>query len=203
MNERSPPRLVRHLRLAALLLVSACSAGRGPEASEPPLKGARIGGPFALIDQNGRRVTDRDFAGKYRIMYFGFTHCPDVCPTDLAAITRALKAFEGKDPARAAKVVPIFVTVDPERDTPPVMKEYVASFHPRMVALTGAPEDVAKVSKEYAVWSEKGEPQPGGGYNVNHSRAEILMDPSGEPVALLPDDKGVDGITAELDRWVK
>ena len=199
MNERPKTRFLRRLAPLAALALAACTAPAG----DPPLKGARIGGPFTLIDQNGRRVGDRDFAGRYRIMYFGFTHCPDVCPTDLAAISRALKAFEAKDAARAAKVVPVFVTVDPVRDTPAVMKEYAANFHPRLVALTGPPQQVAKVAKEYAVWSEKGEVQPGGGYAVNHSRAEILMDPKGEPVALLPDDKGVDGIVAELERWVR
>jgi protein SCO1/2 len=194
MNERPKFRALMLLVLA----LAACTSGR----AEPPLAGAAIGGPFTLTDQNGRAVSDRDFAGKYRIMYFGFTHCPDVCPTDLAAIGKGLKAFEARDKARADKVVPIFVSVDPERDTPAVMKEYVANFHPRMVGLTGPPDEIARVAKEYAVWSEKGEAQPGGGYNVNHSRAEILMGPDGKPVALLPDDQGVDGIAATLDRWV-
>jgi protein SCO1/2 len=195
MNER----FKIHALLPFALAVVACSSGAG----EPPLAGAAIGGPFTLTDQNGRQVSDRDFAGRYRIMYFGFTHCPDVCPTDLAAIGKGLKAFEAKDKARAGKVVPIFVSVDPERDSPAVMKDYVANFHPRMIGLTGSPAEIAKVAKEYAVWSEKGEAQPGGGYNVNHSRAEILMGPDGKPIALLPDDRGVDGIAATLDRWVR
>jgi protein SCO1/2 len=196
MNERFKFRALLPFALA----LAACSSG----ASEPPpLAGAAIGGPFTLVDQNGRQVSDRDFAGRYRIMYFGFTHCPDVCPTDLAAIGKGLKAFEAKDKARAEKVVPIFVSVDPERDTPAVMKDYVANFHPRMMGLTGPPGEIAKVAKEYAVWSEKGEVQPGGGYNVNHSRAEILMGPDGKPIALLPDDQGVEGIERTLERWVR
>src|SRR4051794_10887320 len=196
MNERFKIRALLSLALA----VAACSSRVG---DAPPLAGAAIGGPFTLTDQNGRQVSDRDFAGKYRIMYFGFTHCPDVCPTDLAAIGKGLKAFEARDKVRAEKVVPIFVSVDPERDTPAVMKDYAANFHPRLVGLTGAPKEIARVAKEYAVWSEKGEAQPGGGYNVNHSRAEILMGPDGKPIALLPDDQGVDGIAATLDRWVR
>jgi protein SCO1/2 len=195
MNERFKFRALLPLALA----VAACSSGDG----EPPLAGAAIGGPFTLTDQDGRQVSDRDFAGKYRIMYFGFTHCPDVCPTDLAAIGKGLRAFEARDSIRGGKVVPIFVSVDPERDTPSVMKDYVANFHPRMIGLTGTPEAIAKVAKEYAVWSEKGEAQPGGGYNVNHSRAEILMGPDGKPVALLPDDQGVGGIERTLERWVR
>jgi protein SCO1/2 len=195
MNER--PKFIALMLL--LLALAACSSGDG----EPPLAGAAIGGPFSLTDQNGRRVTDRDFAGKYRIMYFGFTNCPDVCPTDLAAIGKGLKVFEAKDRARAEKVVPIFVSVDPQRDTPAVMKDYVANFHPRLLGLTGPPEEIARVAKEYAVWSQKDDPQPGGRYNVNHSRAEILMGPDGKPIALLPDDQGVDGIARTLDRWVR
>src|SRR3954469_6950090 len=118
MNE-SAPRLITFVALLAALILGACSSPSSP----PPLEGASMGGPFTLTDQNGRRVSDRDFAGKYRIMYFGFTHCPDVCPTDLAAIGKGLKAFEAKDPVRAEKVVPIFVSVDPGRDTPAVMKD--------------------------------------------------------------------------------
>jgi protein SCO1/2 len=199
MNERTHPRFSHYFGWLAAFALAACSAGPG----DPPLQGSRIGGPFALVDQDGRAATDRDFAGQYRIMYFGFTHCPDVCPTDLAAIGRALKAFEAKDPARAARVIPVFVSVDPERDTPPVIKAFVANFHPRMVGLTGTPEAVAKVAMEYAVWSQKGDKRPDGSYDVNHSRAEILMGPDGGPIALLPDDQGVEGIAAALDKWVR
>ena len=143
MNETRPHRL-RPILLLALAL-AACSGA----AEEPPLKGAAIGGPFALTDQDGRSVTERDFAGRYRIMYFGFTHCPDVCPTDLAVIGQALRRFEKSDPARAARVTPIFVSVDPERDSPAVLKEYVAAFHPRLVGLTGTPRQVADAVKRY------------------------------------------------------
>jgi len=199
MNETRKPRLLRLFPLLCGLALAACS----PTAAEPPLKGARIGGPFSLLNQDGRTVTDRDFAGRYRIVYFGFTHCPDVCPTDLAAIGSALRRFEQKDPARAARVQPIFISVDPERDTPAVVKEYVSAFHPRLIGLTGTPAQVAQVEKEFAVYASKGEAQPGGGYGVDHSRLVLLMGPDGTPIALLPQDKGVDGILEELDRWVK
>src|SRR3954467_7369032 len=137
MNERPK---IRALMLLVLALAACSSRG-----TEPPLAGAAIGGPFTLTDQNGRRVSDRDFEGRYRIMYFGFTHCPDVCPTDLAIIGQALRRFEKRDPARAARVTPIFVSVDPERDTPAVLKEYVGAFHPRLVGLTGTQEQIAAV----------------------------------------------------------
>ncbi len=196
MNETSKPRLVTILCLLAGLALAACS-------DEPPLKGAAIGGPFTLTDQNGRTTTDRDFAGRYRIMYFGFTHCPDVCPTDLAVLGQALRRFEKSDPARAARVVPIFVSVDPERDTPAVLKEYVAAFHPRLVGLTGTSAQIADTIKRYGAYGEKDAPGAGGGYNVNHSRIAELIGPGGEPIALLPYDKGAEAVAAELDRWVR
>jgi protein SCO1/2 len=185
--------------LLAALALAGCSGG----SEEPPLKGAAIGGPFTLTDQDGRPATERDFAGRYRIMYFGFTHCPDVCPTDLAVIGQALRRFEKSDPARAARVTPIFVSVDPERDTPAVLKEYVAAFHPRLVGLTGTPQQVAETAKRYGVYYGREEAGAGGGYNVNHSRLAELIGPKGEPIALLPYEKGAEALAAELDRWVR
>lgn len=198
MNETRKTRFPTILLLSLGLALAACS---GP-AEEPPLKGAAIGGPFALTNQDGRPVTDRDYAGKYRIMYFGFTHCPDVCPTDLAVIGQALRRFEKSDPERAARVVPIFVSVDPERDTPPVLKQYVAAFHPRLVGLTGTPQQVAETVKRYGAYGAKEAPGAGGGYNVNHSRLAELIGPDGQPIALLPYEKGAEAVAAELERWV-
>ena len=199
MNETRPNRLWPILLLSLGLALASCS---GP-AEEPPLKGAAIGGPFSLTNQDGRRVTERDFAGKYRIMYFGFTHCPDVCPMDLAVIGQALRRFEKSDPSRAARVAPLFVSVDPERDTPAVLKEYVAAFHPRLVGLTGTPQQVAETIKRYGAYGMKGDETPGGGYNVDHIRVAELIGPDGKPIALLPYDKGAEAVAAELDRWVK
>lgn len=199
MNETRPNRLRPILLLSLGLALAACS---GP-AEEPPLEGAAIGGPFTLTNQDGRQVTDRDFAGKYRIMYFGFTHCPDVCPTDLAVIGQALRRFEKSDPDRAARVAPVFVSVDPERDTPAVLKEYVAAFHPRLVGLTGTPQQVSDTIKRYGAYGMKGDATAGGGYNVNHSRLAELIGPDGKPIALLAYDKGPEAVAAELDRWVK
>ncbi|MBV9929581.1 MAG: SCO family protein [Alphaproteobacteria bacterium] len=195
MNETPAKRL---LPLILALLLAACSGAAG----EPPLKGARIGGPFALTDQDGRTVRDGDFAGKYRIVYFGYTHCPDICPNDLAVIGQAMRRLEKQTPTRAAKIQPLFITVDPERDTPAVMKAYTAAFHPRLVGLTGTPQQVAVAAKAYAVWFAKQPPQPGGGYAVDHSRMTVLMGPKGEPVALLPADQGAEQVAAELGKWV-
>ncbi|MCP3734074.1 SCO family protein [Sphingomonas sp. RP10(2022)] len=191
--------ILRFAPIAAIAL-AACH----PAATEaPPLAGARIGGPFTLTNQDGRTVTDRDFAGQYRIMYFGYTYCPDVCPTDAAAIGKALAQIDRSDPELGRRIVPIFVTVDPERDTPAVLKAFVANFHPRMVGLTGTPAQIAAVSKAFAVFAGKGEAQPGGGYLMNHSRTTYLMDPDGKPLALLPSDKDAQAVAAEIGRWAK
>ena len=197
MNESPKPPVLPLLVALVALALSACSS------EEPPLQGAAIGGPFALTDQDGRRVTDRDFAGRYRIMYFGFTHCPDVCPTDLAVIGQALRRFEKSDPKRAARVVPVFVSVDPERDSPAVLKEYVQSFHPRLVGLTGTPRQLAEMTRRYGAYGAREASAEGGSYNVNHSRLAELIGPQGEPIALLPYEKGAEAVAAELDRWVR
>lgn len=181
------------------LLLAACQPAA--PSQPPPLEGARIGGGFALIDQNGRATTERNLIGKYRIMYFGYTFCPDVCPTDVQVIGAAVKSIERSDPALGARIVPVFVTVDPVRDTPAVLKQFVANFHPRMIGLTGTPEAIARIAKEYAVFYGKGEKTSAGGYLVDHSRQTYLMSPDGKPLALLPQEQGADAVAAEIKRW--
>jgi protein SCO1/2 len=196
MNERAR---VRSFLPVLALLAAACSPAGG---TEPPLAGARIGGPFMLTDQTGARFSSASLEGKHRLVYFGYTFCPDVCPVDLQQIGLALKRFETDDPERAARVQPLFVTTDPARDTPAVLKEYVAAFHPRLIGLTGSPEEIAAVSKAYGVWSAKLETQGASDYLVNHSRTAILFGPKGEPIAILPHQEGADAILAELKKWV-
>lgn len=192
------------LAIVAGMLLSACSAGTPTTAEEnPPLAGAKIGAPFTLTNQDGRRVSDRDFAGKWRIVYFGYTFCPDVCPTGLQMLSAGLKAFEASDPARGAKVVPIFVSVDPARDIPAALKPFVAAFHPRLVGLTGSEAEIAAVAKAYGVYAARGEKQANGGYLVDHSSQAYLMGPDGQPVALLSEEGPPDKIAGELARWVK
>jgi len=198
MNESalSLPKLL----LSLMLALAPIACGKAPA---PPLAGAAIGEPFTLVDQNGRAVSDRDFAGRYRIVYFGYTHCPDVCPTDLATISQALTLFEKQDPARAAKVQPIFITVDPARDTPAALKEYLRAFHPRLLGLTGSAAQIATAEKAFVVYAAKGDVQPGGGYAMDHSRQIVLQGPKGEPLALLADDAGPQAMAAELAKWVR
>jgi protein SCO1/2 len=199
MNEIAKPRLWMPLCLGLALGLGACSA----ESHEaPPLQGARLGGPLTLTDQNGRRTSEADFAGRYRIVYFGFTFCPDVCPVDLQQIGQAMRQIEKTDPAMAAMIQPIFVTVDPKRDTPAVLKQYVAAFHPRLIGLTGSAGEIARVAKAYGVYYTKREADAGGSYVMDHSRVALLFGPGGAPIAILPHEKGADAIAAELKRWV-
>ena len=191
----------------AAIALFACVALAGCHGSAPqdpaPLAGARIGGPFTLTDQDGHRVSNAQFAGKYRLIYFGYTYCPDVCPTTLQHLGQGLKLFEQAAPTRAAHVQPIFITVDPDRDTPPVLKSYVAAFHPRLIGLTGSPAEIAAVAKDYAVSYHKQQTKGASGYLVDHMSQPILFGPDGQPIALVPGDQDGPAVEKTLDQWVK
>ena len=193
--------IVRTFAPALALALAACG-GQAESPGTPPLAGARIGGPFVLTDAAGKVVRDTDFAGKWRIMYFGYTYCPDVCPVDVQTIAQGLAELEKRDPALAARVVPIFVTVDPTRDTPAVLRQFTAAFSPRMVGLTGSPQAVAQAEKAYAVYASKGLASPGG-YLVNHSRQTYLMDPDNRPLALVPQDETPAAVADTIEKWAK
>jgi protein SCO1/2 len=198
MNECAS-RLSNFVALLIALLALGCSSPSAP----PPLEGASMGGPFTLTDQNGHRVSERDYAGKYRLVYFGYTFCPDVCPVDMQVIGAGLRRFESQDADRAAKVQPIFISVDPARDTPAVLRQFVAAFHPRMIGLTGSEAEIAQVAREYRIFYQRGEASAGGGYMVNHTRMAVLYGPEGQPIAMIPHDQGPEGVAAELGRWVR
>ena len=191
---------LRLLPISLLLALAACS---NATPADPPLAGAKIGGTFQLIDQDGKAITDKAFAGKYRIMYFGYTYCPDVCPTTAQTIGAAMRLLDKSDPAVSARVVPVFVTVDPDRDTPAVVKQFVSAFYPRFVGLTGSPAAIDKVRTEFGVFASKGKATPNGGYLVEHSNAAYLMDGDGRPLALLPTEQGAQATADEIKRWVK
>lgn len=186
--------------VALLFLLSACAAGN---SSTPPLEGARIGGAFALTDQDGRAVTDKSYAGSYRMMYFGYTFCPDVCPTDMANLAKGLKAFAARNPAKGAKTKLIMVSVDPARDTPAVMKSFTRAFGTGIVGLTGAPPSIEATAKAYGVAFSVSPGQPKGSYLVDHSRVAYLMDPDNKPLALIPQDGTPAQIADELGKWIK
>ena len=159
------------LCLGVIMLV----AGRG---SGPMVQtAAAVGGPFQLVDQEGRAVSDRDLTGRPFLVFFGFTHCPDVCPTTLFEVSEILRAL-GPD---ADKVEALFITVDPERDTPDKLKDYLSSFDPHLRGLTGAPAAVAAVTKAYRVYVRK-VPQDEG-YTIDHTAIVYLMDKNGRFVA--------------------
>lgn len=141
------------------------------------------GGPFALTDHRGRPVTERDYHGKFVLISFGYTYCPDVCPTTLFGLSQVLDLL-GED---AGRVQAIFVTIDPERDTAEVLAEYVANFHPGIVGLTGTAEQVRAIAEAYGVGYQKvASPEAGGDYLMNHSAAIDLMDPEGNYLASFP-----------------
>ncbi len=190
------------LCLAFALTLPACGSGSAP-AEKPPLEGAAIGGPFTLTDKAGKTVRWSDFAGKYRIVYFGYTFCPDACPMDVSVLMRGFNAFAKDHPDLAARVQPIFITIDPARDTPARVGEFAAAFSPHLIGLTGTAEQVAAAAKAFAVYYAKGK-ESAGGYLMDHSRTAYLMDRDGKPLAILPTDKqDPQAIAAELAKWVR
>jgi protein SCO1/2 len=194
-----------NVRILPLLIAFAlASCGKGAPDAAPPLAGAAIGGPFSLIDQDGKPVTEANYAGRYRAIYFGYSFCPDVCPTTLLKLMQGTKAFAAKSPALAGKLVPIFITVDPDRDTPPILKQYVAAFGPGLVGLTGTPAEIARVAKEYGTYYKK-QPVAAGasGYMMDHSSQVILFGPDGKPIVLLPADQSGDAVAQTLSDWVR
>jgi len=201
MNRNNNPSPVLALMIAGALALAGC--GAAPPAEEPPLAGAAIGGDFALTNSKGETVRWNDFAGKYRIVYFGYAFWPDVCPTDMQRVAQGLRVMQEQDPAKAAQIQPIFITIDPERDTQEVVGEFAAAFSPDIIGLTGTPEQIAATAKTFKIFYAKGEPLEGGGYLVDHSNIVYLFGPEGEPLATLPVDQGADAVAAELDRWVK
>ncbi|MDX1484810.1 MAG: SCO family protein [Alphaproteobacteria bacterium] len=159
---------------------------------------ADIGGPFSLVDHTGRRVTDADFRGRYMLIYFGYTFCPDVCPSELQTVGRAMDILG----AKGKRIVPVFITVDPARDTVPVVKDYVAAFHPRMVGLTGSDEDVAAASKAYKIYARKapGTKEDDPDYLVDHTSFIYLVGPDGKVAALFRAGTAPEAMATELAR---
>ena len=201
--------IARATLCATLLLTAACAQA---PIEEPPLFGARIGGPFTLTDQAGRTVRDTDFTGKYRLIYFGYSFCPDVCPVDLNYLMLGLKQFERQDAARAARIQPIFITIDPGRDTGPVLARFIAQFHPRLIGLTGTPGQIAAVADHYLVRYARQDGSRPDAYLMAHTQLAYLMAPDGKPVALIPVDDintvdvnegSPEKVAAELARWVQ
>jgi protein SCO1/2 len=156
-----------------------------------------IGGPFQLVDQNGSAVSDKNLLGKPSIIFFGFTHCPDVCPTSLFEMSEVLKAM-GPD---ASRMNAYFVSVDPERDTPQVMKDYLGSFDPGLKGLTGSPEAVAEIVSGYRVYAKK-VPLKDGDYTMDHTALIYLMDKTGRFVAPFNLKRRPEDAAADLKKYL-
>ena len=184
------------IALAAVCVVVAAAVAAwvltpaGSEESSQTGGQAAIGGPFELVDTQGETVTEQDFRGRYMLVYFGFTYCPDVCPSSLMDMSRALDRLAENAPEKAEAVAPVFITVDPERDDPAAMAAYVDNFHPRLIGLTGSPEQVNAAADAFRVYYEKVSPQEYFGseaaaegteadYLMAHSSYMLLMGPEG------------------------
>ena len=166
---------------ALFLFRDAGTSPPAPPANPTTTGEALIGGPFSLVAQDGRRVTDGDLKGRFALVYFGYTHCPDMCPLGLEKVTRAMELLP---PAAAERVQPVFITFDPARDTPEVMRAYAASFHPRLLALTGSEAEVQGALKAYRVYARKADDANAGGeYLVDHSTFTYVMGPDGRYLA--------------------
>ena len=173
----------------------ALSLHETPRGAAGTLLASAIGGPFRLVDQDGKTVTDADLKGKWSLVYFGYTHCPDACPTALNDIAIALDELGSKRSA----VRPVFITVDPERDTPEVLKAYVTAFDAPILALTGTPEEVAQAAKGYRVYYAK-HPEAGGDYSMDHSSVIYVMDPEGRFTASFTHQSAPEEIAERLKK---
>ncbi|MGF1549593.1 MAG: SCO family protein [Sphingomonadaceae bacterium] len=182
------------------LMLAACTSGE----PQPPLAGAPIGGPFTLTSHEGQKVSNADFDGRYRLIYFGYSFCPDVCPVDMQHLGAGLKRFERHAPERADKVQPIFITIDPERDDPEALAEFVANFHPRLVGLTGTVEQIEAVADDYKIYYRKAGDPGAENYLMDHSRMAMLFGPEGEPITMVPAGRGQgpEAVAETLDTWV-
>jgi protein SCO1/2 len=167
-------------------LVAACGQGT-PAFKGSDITGTHLGKDLSMIDQDGRPRTLADYAGKVKVVFFGYTHCPDVCPTSLAELAQVMQAL-GSD---ASRVQVIMITVDPERDTPEVLKQYVQTFNPAFVGLTGTPEQVKQAATSFKVYYAKVMAKDGADYSMDHSAAFYLLDGSGEARVLA--GNGTDG----------
>jgi protein SCO1 len=178
------PRVTRLLLISAAFLtgLAACflviMLMLGPRGGAGSIAAAAIGGPFELVDETGAKITDKDLTGKPFLVFFGFTNCPDVCPTTLFDVSEIMRSL-GPDADRTAA---LFVTVDPERDTAPKLKDYLGSFDPHVKGLTGDADKLAAVAKAYRVYYKK-VPLDGGDYTMDHTAIVYLMDKTGHFVA--------------------
>ena len=186
-----PPLSVIGAMLVALVVIAIATwivwrnisddgANTGNRVSSTATTTVNIGGPFSLVDHRGRRVSDDSFRGRYMLIYFGYGYCPDVCPTELATMGSALDELAGE----AAAIQPMFITIDPARDTPAFLADYVAQFHPRLLGLSGTAEEIAAAAKAYRVFYARAASGDSTDYLMDHSSFVYFMGPDGRYLTL-------------------
>jgi protein SCO1/2 len=197
---------MRYGRVAGAVLVIAAilagewlwlNAGRNRDLPAITAQAMAPGGPFSLVDHFARPVTDQSFRGKYVVMVFGYTSCPDVCPAILTSVAAAMDLLE----AKAQAVQPVFVTVDPQRDTPAVLAKYVAAFHPRLLGLTGSPAQIRQITRDYRVYVSTGEGGHGGN-PIDHSAYVYVLGPDGRMLTYLKPDATPQAMAEVLERVI-
>lgn len=211
MNEKIKKRLVRTVILSVIALAVGIGVGliqnemqnartvdKGSTESDAPIAGLSIGGPFKLTNQTGVEVSEKTYAGDYKLIYFGFTYCPAICPTELQKISRVMNGLEKNNPDIAARVQPLFITIDPERDTVPVMQEYVRLFHPRLIGLTGTVPQIDLVKKRYRIFATKVKDEAQNDYTMDHSSFIYLMSPDDALLGMYRTSDTADDIYADI-----
>jgi len=188
----------RRARALAIALAVVALVGSGVWIAVTPARNpaSLVGGPFKLETGDGKTLTDADMKGRPFLVYFGYTHCPDVCPTTLAQISDVLRKLPDK-PIKA-----LFITVDPERDTPKIMQEYVSSFNPAIIGLSGSPQAIEAAEKTFRVFARKSAPQADGDYSMDHSSIVYLMDKNGAFVEAFNVERSPDEAAKELDTYL-
>lgn len=186
--------LLRALAVAPVAGLLAACGQDAPSFKGSDISGTHLGKNLSMVDQDGRPRTLADYAGKVLVVFFGYTQCPDVCPTSLAELAQVMQAL-GPD---ASRVQVIMITVDPERDTPEVLKQYVQTFNPSFVGLTGTPEQVKQAATSFKVYYAKVPAKDGNGYSMDHSAAFYLMDKQGEARVLAGNGSDVDSLAHDI-----
>ncbi len=206
MNDDVKKRLTRSVVLALIALCVGVGigfyqvsnpAGRSVVKMSAPMAGSLIGGGFSLVNHDGVPVDETAFAGRYKLIYFGFTYCPAICPTELQKITQVMKKL-GAD---GDVIQPLFITIDPERDTAAVMKGYVGLFHERLVGLTGSQAQVDKVLKDYRVYANKVQSEELSDYTMDHSSYIYLMNPEDQLLSIYSMDDDADYIVKDIHKY--
>ena len=188
-----------HRRLFAVAALASLAAACGPKKTAQSAAIPGIGGPFSLVDQDGKPVTEAVLKGKWTAIYFGFTYCPDVCPTSLQALKEGLDKLG----AKGKSVQTILISVDPERDTPAVMKAYMGAFDPAFVALIPTPEQLAALAKDYKVYYKKVDGKTPTSYSMDHSAASFVYDTEGRLRLYARYGAGVPAMVSDLRALLK